>query len=175
MLGYQYAQSYGMHIIVTRGFNHTGPRRGDAFVTSSFAKQIAEIEAGWVPPVLYTGDLTSRRDWTDVRDMIRAYWAALDDCTPGEVYNIGSGQDRTIQAMLQMLLDHSATDIRVEQDPARLRPSDVKLLLGDISKFQAATGWAPRIPFEQTMLDLLDYWRQRLARMPHERTMARAR
>lgn len=163
MLGWQYHRSYGMRIVVTRGFNHTGPRRGDSFVTSNFAKQVAEIEAGLEEPVLYTGDLESRRDWTDVRDMVRAYWMALDDCIPGESYNIGSGTARTVREVLQGVLNRSSVKIEVKQDPARLRPSDVKLLVGDISKFRAATGWSPTIPFEQTMHDLLEYWRNRVA------------
>ncbi len=175
MLAYQYTQSYGIPIITTRGFNHTGPRRGDAFVTSSFAKQIAEIEAGWTEPVVYTGDLTSVRDWTDVRDMIRAYWLILEHGEPGEVYNIASGTGHTVGQMLQFLIDNARVAVEVRQDPARMRPSDVRLLLGNCDKMRAVTGWQPEIPFEQTMIDLLDYWRDRLARMPHERTTVRVR
>lgn len=161
-LAYQYFMSYGTRAIRTRAFNHTGPRRGDVFVTSNFAKQIAEIEAGSQEPVMRVGNLEARRDFTDVRDVVRAYWMSLEHCTPGEVYNIASGKAWTIQEILDMLLDLSDVDIAVEQDPARLRPSDVPLLLGDSSKFRAATGWEPEIPFETTARDLLEFWRQRV-------------
>jgi GDP-4-dehydro-6-deoxy-D-mannose reductase len=162
-LAYQYFQSYGLPAIRTRAFNHTGPRRGEVFVTSNFAKQIAAIEAGLQEPVIHVGDLTPERDFTDVRDIVRAYWLCLEHCEPGEVYNIASGKAYRISAVLDMLLSHSDVDIEVREDPTRLRPSDVPLLLGDNSKFCAATGWKPEIPFEQTAEDLLDYWRQRVA------------
>ncbi len=162
MLAYQFHRSYGMKTIVTRGFNHTGPRRGHVFVTSSFARQIARIEKGLQPPVLMVGDLTSKRDWTDVRDMVKAYWLTLEMCTPGEAYNIGSGVSRSVSEMLDILLAFSQVRIDVKQDPARMRPSDVKILWADAGKFQAATGWRPEIPFEKTMADTLDYWRKRV-------------
>src|SRR5712691_572499 len=143
-LAYQYYKSYGLHLVVTRGFNHTGPRRGTHFVTSTMARQIALIEAGKHEPVIYHGDLTSKRD-------------------PGEVYNVGMGKCWSIKEMLDILLSHSTVKIRTQEDPARLRPSDVPILWADASKFQKATGWEPRIPFEQTLRDLLDYWRARVA------------
>ena len=161
-LAYQYHQSYGLHTVRTRAFNHTGPRRGDVFVTSNFARQIAEIEAGRREPVIHVGDLTPQRDFTDVRDIVRAYWLSLEHCTAGEVYNIASGKAYRIQEILDLLLGNSDRDIEVREDPARLRPSDVPLLLGDNSRFCEATGWAPEIPFEQTTKDLLDYWRERI-------------
>lgn len=161
-LAWQYFKSYGMHVVVTRGFNHTGPRRGLVFVTSTFARQIAEIEAGLHEPVLYVGDLTSKRDWTDVRDMVRAYWLALEKAEPGESYNLGSGRTWSVREMLDILLTHSKVKVRVQEDPARLRPSDVPILWADVSKFQKATGWKPSIPFERTLGDLLDYWRARV-------------
>ncbi len=161
-LAYQYHQSYGIKAIRTRAFNHTGPRRGDVFVTSNFAKQLAEIEAGLRDPILHVGDLTPRRDFTDVRDIVRAYWLCLEHCTPGEVYNIASGKAYDIQEILDLLLSHSDREIEVREDPARLRPSDVPLLLGDNTRFCEATGWKPEIPFEQTAKDLLDYWRERV-------------
>lgn len=161
-LAYQYFMSYGTRAIRTRAFNHTGPRRGDVFVTSNFAKQIASIEAGVQDPVMRVGNLEARRDFTDVRDVVRAYWLSLEHCEPGEVYNIASGKAWTIREILEMLLELSDAEIDVEQDPARLRPSDVPLLLGDASKFRAATGWEPEIPFEQTARDLLEFWRQRV-------------
>ena len=163
-LAYQYFKSYGMHLVVTRGFNHTGPRRGTHFVTSSLARQIALIEAGKIEPVIYHGDLTSKRDWTDVRDMVRAYWLALEKGEPGEVYNVGRGKCWSIREMLDMLLSHSTVKIRTQEDPARLRPSDVPILWADTAKFQRATGWEPQIPFEKTLADLLDYWRERVRR-----------
>lgn len=162
MLAYQYHKSYGLRTITTRGFNHTGPRRGHVFVTSNFARQIARIEKGLQPPVMMVGDLTSKRDWTDVRDTVRAYWLTLEKCTPGEVYNIGSGNSRAVQEVLDILVSLSDVRIDVKQDPARMRPSDVKILWADPSKFQAATGWRPEIPFEKTLEDLLDYWRKRV-------------
>lgn len=159
LLGYQYHQSYGLRTVRTRGFNHTGPRRGDVFVTSNFAKQVAEIEKGLKPPVIHVGNLEAKRDFTDVRDMVRAYWLATEKCEDGDVYNIGSGKTYVMQDMLDMLLGMSKVKVKVEVDPARLRPSDVPILLADASKFVKQTGWQPRIPFEQTLMDLLNYWR----------------
>ena len=164
LLAYQYYRSYGLAAIRTRGFNHTGPRRGDVFVTSNFAKQIAAIEAGLQEPVIRVGNLSAQRDFTDVRDIVRAYWLALEKGTPGEVYNLASGKAVTIRELLDMLLALSDSDVDVEVDPDRLRPSDVEVLLGDYSKFHADTGWEPRIPLSQTVADLLDFWRQRLGK-----------
>lgn len=166
-LAVQYFRSYGLRCVVTRGFNHTGPRRGQVFVTSSFAKQIAQIEAGQQEPVLRVGDLESRRDWTDTRDMVRAYWEATNQMRPGrvepgEVYNVGRGACIRVRDMLDILLSHSSSTISVEPDPARMRPSDVTLLWANVDRFTAATDWAPTIPFEQTMADLLEYWRARV-------------
>lgn len=163
MLGYQYFESYGMKIIRTRAFNHEGPRRGEVFVTSSFAKQIAEIEAELKPPVLFVGNLDSRRDWTDVRDVVRAYWMAVTAGTAGEDYVIASGVSRSVRDMLDFLLTLTDAKIEVRTDPKRMRPSDVVNLRGDSSKFRAATGWQPEIPFEKMMNDLLNYWRDRIA------------
>jgi GDP-4-dehydro-6-deoxy-D-mannose reductase len=162
MLAIQYFRSYGMKCIVTRGFNHTGPRRGQVFVTSSFAKQIAEIEAGLRPPIIDVGDLESKRDWTDTRDMVRAYWLATERGTPGESYNVGSGRYMRVGDMLDVLLSLSSVDIAKEQDPSRMRPSDVLLLWANVDKFTRATDWQPLIPFNQTMTDLLGYWRERV-------------
>ncbi len=162
MLAIQYFRSYGLKTIVTRGFNHTGPRRGQVFATSSFAKQIAQIEAGVQEPVIYVGDLDSKRDWTDSRDMVRAYWLVTEHGTPGEVYNTGSGKCMRVGDMLEILLSHSKVEIQVEKHPTRLRPSDVTLLWANVDKFTQATGWAPEIPFDKTMADLLDYWRDRV-------------
>jgi GDP-4-dehydro-6-deoxy-D-mannose reductase len=164
MMAYQYFQSYGLKTVRTRGFNHTGPRRGDVFVTSNFAKQIATIEAGKAEPVIRVGNLEAVRDFTDVRDMVRAYWLAATKAKPGEVYNLATGSGITIQELLDRLLALSRVKVRVEQDPDRMRPSDVVRLIGDSSKFRADTGWAPEIPFDKTLADLLAYWRERVAR-----------
>lgn len=162
-LGYQYFRSYGLRVVRTRTFNHTGPRRGEVFVTSSFAKQIAEIEHGLAEPVLKVGNLEARRDFTDVRDVVRAYWLALERGEPGEVYVIASGRDHRISEVAEMLLAMSTVPIRIEHDPGRMRPSDVPVLLGDSTKFRRRTGWEPLIPFEKTLADLLEYWRGRVA------------
>ena len=161
-LAYQYFQSYGLKTVRTRGFNHTGPRRGEVFVTSNFARQVARIEAGQQEPVLKVGNLEPVRDFLDVRDMVRAYWLAATRGKPGEVYNIATGTGVTIRSMLEQLLSMATVKVEVQTDPARLRPSDVGVLIGDSSKFRADTGWEPRIPFAQTLRDLLDYWRGRL-------------
>ncbi|MEW6040821.1 MAG: GDP-mannose 4,6-dehydratase, partial [Elusimicrobiota bacterium] len=158
-LGYQYFKSYGMKIIRTRGFNHTGPRRGEVFVTSTFAKQIAEIEKKKKEPILYVGNLKAKRDFSDVRDMVRAYWLSTEKCIPGEVYNICSGKAWSIEKVLEILLSMTKIKVEIKEDTARMRPSDVPVLLGDNSKFVKQTDWKPEIPFEKTMRDLLDYWR----------------
>jgi GDP-4-dehydro-6-deoxy-D-mannose reductase len=163
LLGYQYFRSYGLKVIRTRGFNHTGPRRGEVFVSSNFARQLAEIEAGLREPVIHVGNLDAVRDFTDVRDMVRAYWLAVTRGKPGEAYNIASGRGITIRELLDTLIELSTSTPEVRVDPARLRPSDVEVLLGDSSKFRADTGWEPRIPLEQTLADILAYWRERVA------------
>lgn len=161
-LGYQYHQSYGMKIVRTRGFNHTGPRRGEVFVTSNFAKQIAEIEKGKRKPVLGVGNLEAKRDWTDVRDMVLGYLLAVEKGDPGEVYNICSGKAWKVKDMLDLLIKESKVKVEIKPMPERMRPSDVPILIGDYSKFHKKTGWKPKIPFEQTMIDLLNYWRERV-------------
>ncbi|MBN1405943.1 MAG: GDP-mannose 4,6-dehydratase [Candidatus Omnitrophica bacterium] len=161
-LGYQYYKSYGMNIIRTRAFNHTGPRRGESFVTSNFAKQIAMIEKGKQKPVILVGSLSAKRDFTDVRDMVKAYWAIMQKGVPGEVYNICSGRTYAVQEVLDMLLSFTKKRVTVKKDPARMRPSDVPVLLGDCTKMKKITGWEPEIPFKKTLEDLLDYWRRKL-------------
>jgi len=163
-LAYQYFMSYGIRAVRTRGFNHTGPRRGEVFVTSNFSKQVASIEAGIQDPVIRVGNLDAVRDFTDVRDMVRGYVLAAEKGKPGEVYNLASGRAITIRAMLDKLISMARVEVKVETDPARLRPSDVEVLIGDASKFHADTGWEARIPFDKTLADLLDYWRERIAR-----------
>ncbi len=161
-LGYQYFESYKMKIIRTRGFNHTGPRRGDTFAESTFAKQIALIEKGKQEPVIYVGNLEAQRDYTDVRDMVRAYLLAVQKCDPGEVYNIATGHAIKIADVLNMMLAMSTVKVEIKQDPSRMRPSDVPILIGDTAKFQEKTGWKAEIPFEKTAADLLNYWRERV-------------
>jgi GDP-4-dehydro-6-deoxy-D-mannose reductase len=162
-LGYQYFQSYGLKAIRTRGFNHTGPRRGHVFVTSNFCSQVAAIELGLQEPVIRVGNIEAIRDFTDVRDMVRAYWLAVNHGKPGEVYNIATGHGIRIRELLDNIIALANVEVKIEVDPERLRPSDVEILIGDSSKFRADTGWEPRIPFEQTVQDLLDYWRKTLA------------
>lgn len=162
LLAYQYWKSYRLHVVRTRGFNHTGPRRGEVFVTSNFARQIAQIEKGLREPVVHVGNLDSIRDFTDVRDMVRAYWLALERGEPGEVYNVCSGRGYSAHQVLEILLGLSHVKVEIRQDPARMRPSDVTLLIGDASKFRSVTGWEPSIPFETTVTDLLEFWRKRV-------------
>jgi GDP-4-dehydro-6-deoxy-D-mannose reductase len=159
LLGYQYHQSYGLKIVRTRAFNHTGPRRGKPFVPSNFAKPVAEIEKGLKEPVIYVGNLNAERDFTDVRDIANAYWLSVQKCEFGEVYNIYTGVARKILSVLDLLLDMADVHITIKQDPDRLRPSDVEILMCDCSKFKKRTGCEPRIAFKDTMRDLLDYWR----------------
>lgn len=162
-MGYQYWKSYKIRVVRTRAFNHEGPRRGEVFVVSNFAKQIAEIEKGRRRPMVLVGNLEAVRDFTDVRDVVRAYWLATERCEPGDVYNICSGKGYAIKEVLDMLLRMSRnTDIKVEVDPLRLRPSDVPVLVGDSTKFRTTTSWAPTIPFEKTVEDSLNYCRSRV-------------
>jgi len=163
LLGWQYFQSYGLKVVRTRGFNHTGPRRGDVFICSNFAKQIAEIEAGKRDPVIRVGNLEAQRDFSDVRDIVRAYWLALEKGETGEVYNIGSGKAYVMKDILDRLLSMSKVKVKVEVDPQRLRPSDVPILLSDCTKFMKITGWKPEIPFQDSLRDLLQFWRERIS------------
>ncbi len=165
LIGRFHAEAYGQKCISTRMFTHTGPRRGDVFAESSFAKQIAMIEAGLLPPVVKTGNLKSLRTWSDVRDAVRAYYLLVThNPIAGEYYNIGGSFSCTVEEMLNHLISLSTRDdIRVEQESSRVRPLDADLQLPNTSKFQSHTGWQPEILFETTMQDLLDYWRARVA------------
>jgi GDP-4-dehydro-6-deoxy-D-mannose reductase len=158
-LAYQYFRSYGIQVVRTRAFNHTGPRRGDVFVTSNFSRQIARIEVGKQEPIIRVGNLNAVRDFTDVRDIVRGYRMAVEMGEPGEVYNLASGKGIKIQDMLNILVGKSKARIEIQVDKDRLRPSDVEILIGDAGKFHKKTGWEPRIPLEQTLSDLLEYWR----------------
>lgn len=161
-LGYQYHQSYGLKIIRTRGFNHTGPRRGDTFAESNFAKQVAMIEKGKQEPIIKVGNLDAKRDYTDVRDMVRGYLISVEKCLPGEVYNICTGHAERVGDVLDMFISLAKVKVTIQEDPSRMRPSDVPVLIGDNSLFVKTTGWKPEIPFEKTMTDLLNYWRERV-------------
>lgn len=165
LVGRFHAEAYGQKVMVTRMFTHTGPRRGDVFAESSFAKQIAMIERDLIPPVVKVGNLKSLRTWSDVRDAVRAYYLLVTvNPKPGEAYNIGGTFSCTVGDMLNHLLSLAkGKQIRVEVEDERLRPIDADLQVPDTRKFNAHTGWKPEIPFEQTMRDLLDYWRNRIA------------
>ena len=160
-LGFQYHKSYGLKIVLTRFFNTEGPRRGEHFATSSFARQIANIEKRKQKPVIFAGNLEAKRDFTDVRDVAKAYWLASKKCEFGEPYNVCSGKARSIKSVLDLLVSKSSVkNIKIQQDPTRMRPSDIPVIVGDNTKFKKQTGWAPEIPFEKTMEDLLNYWRE---------------
>jgi len=162
MLAAQYYKSYGLKTVITRAFNTEGPRRGKQFVISSFAYQIAAIERGLQEPVMKVGNLNAFRDFTDVRDTVKAFWLATKKCRFGEPYNIGSGKTHQIKEVLKTLLSFTKSKIKVEKDPKRMRPSDVPILLADSTKFRKATGWRPTIGFKTTLLDTLNYWREEL-------------
>lgn len=161
-LAVQYFLSYKQQTIRVRPFNHIGPGQTEHFVTAAFARQVARIEAGLQEPVIYVGNLQAERDFTDVRDMVRAYLLAVTMGEPGEVYNIGSGKGYSIQWALDMLVAMSTARVEVKTDPARMRPADIPTLICDPTKFHNLTGWQPRIPIEQTLLDILDYWREKV-------------
>lgn len=166
LIGRYYGEAYDMKVMTTRMFTHTGPRRGDVFAESTFAKQIALIEHNLIPPVVKTGNLDSLRTWADVRDAVRAYHMLVTmNPTAGEYYNIGGNHVASVREMLDTLLSFSKVrGISVETDPERLRPIDADLQVPNTAKFKNHTGWEPEIPFEKTMADLLDYWRERVAR-----------
>ena len=166
MIAYQYWVSYGMRTIRTRMFSHTGPRRGDVFAMSFFAKQIAAAELRLAQPVVRVGNLKSVRTFCDVRDVVRAYWIMVNKCSPGEAYNIGGIRTMTIGEALDILLSFSKMKFRIKKDPKLIRPSDVTLQIPCIDKFKNETGWKPEIPFEKTLEDLLIYWRRELKKDP---------
>lgn len=167
LVGRYYAEAFGMTVMTTRMFTHTGPRRGDVFAESTFAKQIAMIEAGEIPPIIKVGNLDSLRTFSDVRDAVRAYYMLVTiNPIAGQYYNIGGAYTCKVGEMLNFLISLSPMKdkIKIEVDPERLRPIDADLQIPDTRKFEAHTGWKPQIPFEQTMTDLLDYWRGRVNR-----------
>ena len=163
MLGSIYSRAYKMDLIMVRAFNHIGPNQAPLFVASDFCKQVAEIEAGLKSPVLNVGNLSALRDFTDVRDVVRAYGLLIQHGRSGETYNIGSGHAIPIQSLLDIILSLSTTSIKVELDPARLRPSDIPVIEADIKKLQEIISWKPEIRLEQTLLETLNYWRNKLS------------
>ncbi|MBN1873669.1 MAG: GDP-mannose 4,6-dehydratase [Anaerolineae bacterium] len=162
VMGYQYFISYGIPVIRIRPFNHVGPGQSPRFVLAAFASQIAEIEGGEKAPVLRVGNLTPARDFTDVRDVARAYYLTLLHGKAGEVYNIASGVPRTIQSLVDQLLSLATVDIRIERDTDRYRPADVPIIYGSADKLKQDTGWVPEIPFQQTVSDVLEEWRTKI-------------
>jgi GDPmannose 4,6-dehydratase len=164
LVGRYFFEAFNLKVLITRMFTHTGPRRGDVFAESSFAKQIALIEAKKIKPIIKVGNLKSLRTFADVRDAVRAYFSLLTiKPTPGEVYNIGGEFSCTIEDMLNFLLSKSKVkNIKIVKDINRLRPIDADLQIPNIKKFTDHTGWKPKIRFEKTMIDLLDYWRKKV-------------
>lgn len=162
LTGLQYHDSYGLHVIVTRSFNHVGPRQGDRCSIQTFCRQMAAIEAGLQPPVIAVGNIETRRDFTHTSDVARALWLLLERGQPGEVYNLCSGTATRIGDIVELVRRHGRAPAEVRVDQARLRPSDEPLLVGDNRKLRAATGWAPQIGMEQIVTELLAYWRARV-------------
>ncbi|MCS7003411.1 MAG: GDP-mannose 4,6-dehydratase, partial [Dehalococcoidia bacterium] len=162
LLAHQYFANFGLRTIVTRSFNHVGPRQGDRTAVQTFCKQIAEIEAGRRAPVVYVGNLEPRRDFSDVRDVCRALWLLAERGTPGEVYNLCSGRAPTIKEVLELVVSKSWVPVQVTVDPQRLRPADEPILLGDNSKLRRDTGWTPEISLDESVDHILAYWRARL-------------
>jgi GDP-4-dehydro-6-deoxy-D-mannose reductase len=169
MLGLQYHLSHKLFTVRVRAFNHIGPRQRLGFVAPDFASQIAEAEAGLQEPVIRVGNLEPQRDFSDVRDVVRGYHLLITQGEAGEVYNLGSEQARSVGEMLKTLIAMSKVPITVEQDPERVRPTDVPVIFGDCSKIRERTGWQPKISFEQSLQDVLDYWRERTRKGKEER------
>ncbi len=162
VLGLMYNCAFGWRVLVTRGFNQAGPGQAPDFVVSSFARQIACIEAGDCEPVIMVGNLEAWRDFTDVRDTVRAYRLVMEKGRGGASYNVCTGKARKVAELLEILLGLSTAKIEVRSDEARQRPSDIPLLVGDSSLLRDETGWEPLIPLERTLADVLDYWRERV-------------
>lgn len=160
MLGLQYYLSHRLDVLRIRAFNHIGPRQSPVFVAASFAKQIAEIEAGLVEPTLHVGNLEAKRDFTDVKDVMQAYALLVLHGEAGEAYNVGTGQAYSIQSLLDILLSYTSVEIKIEPNPNLMRPADVPIIYADNSKLQAKTGWHPTCKFEDSLRQVLDYWRE---------------
>ena len=159
LLGQIYARAYGLEVVIVRAFNHIGPGQTDTFVIPEFCKQVARIEAGLNEPVIYVGNLEAKRDFTDVRDIVRAYRLLAEKGESGIIYNVGSGKAVSIADMLGEILSLTDAIILVELDPLRMRPSDIPVIEADITRLQSLTGWKPEIPIENTLVDILDEWR----------------
>ncbi len=159
ILGLQYHLSHGLDVLRVRAFNHIGPRQNPVFVSATFAKQIARIEAELTEPVIRVGNLEAKRDFTDVIDVMRAYALLVDHGEPGEAYNVGTGRAYSIRYLLDVLLSYTNVEIKIEPDPARFRPSDISVIYADNSRLRAKTGWEPTITFEESLKRVLDYWR----------------
>jgi GDP-4-dehydro-6-deoxy-D-mannose reductase len=162
LLAYQYYKSAKLPIVRVRPFTHIGPGQKTGFVTSDFAKQIAEIEKGQIDPVIKVGNLEAKRDFTDVRDVVKAYALLIDKGKDGEVYNVGSGKSHKISEVLEFFLSRARVKIKFETDPKKLRPSDIPDFIADFTKLNQLTGWKPEIPFEKSLEDILDYWRKQV-------------
>ncbi|GBU26658.1 GDP-mannose 4,6 dehydratase [Treponema sp. R8-4-B8] len=162
LLGHVYAHAYKLEIIMVRAFNHTGPGQIDTFATANFCKQIAEIEAGLHPPIIYVGNLSSMRDFTDVRDIVKAYALLIQKGRAGEAYNVGSGKAIAMQEVLEIALSLAKTQITVKQNPALMRVSDTPVIQADISRLTHVTSWKPDIPLRDTITDMLDDWRKKI-------------
>lgn len=159
MIGSIYSKAYDMELVMVRAFNHIGPGQSSIFVVSDFCRQVAEIEKGLREPVMYVGNLSAKRDFTDVRDVVRAYALLAKHGEKGETYNVGSGNAKEIREILDLIIARSTKEIRIEVDPAKIRPVDVPIIEADISKINAVTGWNPEISIERTIEEVLDYWR----------------
>jgi GDP-4-dehydro-6-deoxy-D-mannose reductase len=160
LLGLQYHLTHKLHVVRVRPFNHIGPRQRVGFVAPDFVSQIAAAELGLRPPAMKVGNLAARRDFSDVRDVVRAYVLLITEGEPGQVYNIGSGESHAIQELLDTLLSLSRVSIEVRRDPSRMRPSEVPEVVCDTSRIREQTGWRATIPFEQSLQDILEYWRE---------------
>lgn len=163
LMGWQYFMAHKLPVIRVRAFNHIGTGQSSDFVAADFALQIARIETGQQPPIMRVGNLNAQRDFTDVRDTVRAYYLLMQSGIPGEAYNVATGVPHSIQELLDILLSYSTTSIQVEADPKRMRPSDIPILQGDNTKLRTLTGWQPSIPFAKTLRDVLNDFRQRVA------------
>ncbi|WP_342757066.1 GDP-mannose 4,6-dehydratase [Kineothrix sedimenti] len=162
MIGNIYAQAYDMELMMVRAFNHIGPTQAPIFVVADFCKQVAEIEKGIREPVMYVGNLEAKRDFTDVRDVVRAYAMLIEKGKSGETYNVGSGHAVSIREILELIISLSHQNIKVEIDPNKLRPVDVPIIEADTTKLRKLTGWEPEITLEQTIKETLNYWRERV-------------
>jgi GDP-4-dehydro-6-deoxy-D-mannose reductase len=162
LFGSLYAKAYGMSIVMVRAFNHVGPGQLPQFVVADFCKQVAEIAAGLREPVMHVGNLSAARDFTDVRDVVRAYGLLMQHGKAGETYNVGSGKAVVIRSLLEEIIAQSGVEITVETDPAKLRPVEIPEIRADITKLQQDTGWQPQIPLKQTIAETIADWREKI-------------